>query len=94
MKVFVWVNWGDVSVHAADTYEQCAAIFNKIDDLIYELDMRFADECRKVLGTSVGDARPELRAAIVRDEIKLIMDRFYHSRHRVFDPGTGFYDVE
>lgn len=94
MKVFIWVNWGDVEVHMADTYEQCSAIFNKIDDLIYELDFRFANECRKVLGIDIENARPEHRASRVIAEISMIVETFRDSRHRVFDHGTGFYDVQ
>lgn len=93
MKVFIWVNWGDVSVHAADTFEQCLAIYNSIDDVTYELDMGFADASRAGLLREVSNARAEHRAHIVREEISMIVDKFISCRG-LFDPGTGFYDVQ
>jgi len=67
-------------------------IFDNVDDTIYEMDMRFADETRTKLAITVSNARPEHRAADVRDAINLILFRFSFSE--IFEHPTGFKDIE
>ena len=94
MKVFVWFYHGDMSVYAADTYEQCIKIFDNIDDAIYEMNIAYADTMRKQLFLDISNARPEHRGHIVRDAISEIVEKFYAAKNSIFEYGTTFKDVK
>lgn len=85
-KVFIWVNYGQVSVYAADTYKQVYSIFSLLSRTVKDWQIDGAVD--EVACSMIESNRTSAVAGVLS-----FLDLVNIGNHEMFQHGTGFYYV-